>query len=366
MTTRDQIETLLQQAVSVEPSTSGLLWLDQRVAAVAARPVELRRARARGFRFFLRPLALAAALLLVAGAVAAGLGLLDRTIEASGSPGWKVAWDRAERLDLRTTDAGVTITLERAYADLNRVLVGFTVEGLEAPAPGQGPKVPLEWTADLRDPTGQPLEEWAGSGTGMGSDETHLSAVIMAWEGTVRPVAGPWELTFTSVGYHGGGWVSGECYAGNTDPGCASPRPEQMVEGTWRFTFELPKPVGTVLPTDASATAGQVTLHLSELRITPSAITARIGILVDGGPVAYWDQPQPSMRHGTTPYIVNADRYRLDPEKVGAPDLEFRTSSGADEVAGTWEIVIPELTYGRTGDEEIHVAGPWTLTVTVP
>jgi hypothetical protein len=366
MTTREQIETLLAQAVRVEPSTSGLLWLDQRVAAVAARPVELRRAGPQGLRFFLRPLALAFALLLLAGVVAASLGLLDRIIETSGTPGWRVAWDRAQRLDLRTTDAGVTITIERAYADINQVMVGFTVAGLEAPPAGEGPKVPLEWVADLRDPTGQPLEEWAGSGMGIGEEETHLSAVIMAWEGTVRPVAGTWHLTFTSVGYHGGGWVSGECYAGNTDPGCASPRPERMVAGTWRFAFELPKPVGTVLSTDAAATVGQVTLHLSELRIAPSRVTARIGIVVDGGPVAYWNQPQPTLRHGGTSLVANADRYLVDPAKVGAPDLEFETSGGSDEVAGTWEIVIPELTYGRTNDEEIHVAGPWTLTVNVP
>jgi hypothetical protein len=366
MTTRDQIETMLSQALTVQPSTSGLLWLDQRVAAVAARPVELRRADARGPRFFLRPLALAFALLLLAGAVAAGLGLLDRAIESSGSPGWRLAWDRAERLNLTAKDAGVTITLERAYADLNQVLVGFTVAGLEPAASSEGPRDPLEWVAALRDPSGRALEQWAGSGTGMGMDETHLSAVIMTWEGNVLPVAGTWELTFTSVGYHGGGMVSGECYAGNTDPGCANPRPNEMVDGTWRFAFDLPKPVGTILATDASATVGQVTLHLSELRIGPSQVTARIGIVVDGSTVAYWNQPQPSMRHGDTSYMVNADRYLLDPQKVGAPDLEFRTSTGADEVAGTWEIVIPELTYGRTGDEEIHVAGRWTLTVTVP
>jgi hypothetical protein len=366
MTTRDQIETRLLRAVAVEPSEDGLRWLDQQVAQIAARPaVEPRRA----FSFpglVLRPVALLAAFVLLTGAVVGGISLLDQLFESSGMPGWHTAWDRAERLGLKQTDSGITITLERAYADLNQALVGFTIEGLDVPASGDGPRAPLEWTAELRDPTGQSSNVWARSGTGMGIDETHLAAIVQTWEGPVAPVAGTWELTFTSVGYGGDGFVPGECDAGNTDPGCINPPANTVVEGTWRFAFELPKPVGSILATDASAMVGDVTLSLTELRISPSRITARVGVLVDGSPVAYWNQPVPSLRHGTTSYAVNADRYMLDPETGQAGDLEFQTTAGSDEVAGTWEMVIPELTYGMTNEETVHVIGPWTLTVTVP
>ena len=69
--------------------------------------------------------------------------LLDRLVEDSGTPGWLAAWERAELLDLEQTDGDVTITLVRAYADRNQVLVGFTVAGLPAartPAPKTGPR----------------------------------------------------------------------------------------------------------------------------------------------------------------------------------------------------------------------------------
>ncbi len=366
MTTRDEIETRLLQAVAFQPSEDGLRWLEQRVAQVVARPVAVPR---RGFvfpRLVLRPVLVLAAFLLLAGAVAGGMGLLDQLFLSSGMPGWQTAWDRAERLSLKQTDAGVTITLERAYADLNQALIGFTVEGLEASAPADGLRAPLNWIAELRDPNGRSSNDWATSATGMGQDETHLSAVVQTWEGPVSPVAGPWELTFTSVGYGSGGFVPGECDAGNTDPECMNPPANAMVEGTWRFAFELPKPVGTVLATDASNTVGQVTLHLTELRVTPSRITAKVGVAVDGRQVAYWNQPLPSLRHGTASYVVNADRSILDPETGQAPDLEFQTTAGADEVSGTWELVIPELTYGMSNEEKIHLVGPWTLTVTVP
>ena len=313
----------------------------------------------------LRPLAIIASFVGLTGAVVGGVGLLDQLFESSGMPGWQIAWDRAEALDLEQTDEGITITLERAYADLNQALVGFTVEGLNAPPSGDGQRISLNWIAELRDPTGRTTEQWATSATGLGQDETNLSAIIQTWEGEVAPVAGTWELTLTSVGYDDG-FVPDECNAGSTDPACVRPAANPMVDGIWRFAFDLPEPMGTVLKVDAAATEEHVTLRLTELRITPSRITAKIGMAVDDDAVAYWNQPHPSMRHGTTPYVVNADRFILDDEPGTAAELELQTTAGADEAAGTWEIVIPSLVYGGTADEAINVTGPWTLSVTVP
>jgi hypothetical protein len=372
MTTRDQIETRLLRAVAFEPSEDGLRWLDQRVAQIAARPVAIPR---RGLfipRLILRPLLLLAALLLLAGAVVAGMGLIERLVEYA--PGWRTGWDRAERLDLKQTDAGITITLERAYADLNQVLVGFTVEGLQAaPLSGDGEPADLQWVAELRDPTGRTDNQWATSALGSPGVETNLSAVVHTWLGAVAPVAGTWELTFTSVGYNSGGLVSGECYVGNTDPACETPPANAMVDGTWRFEFELPKPTGTVVSADASDTEGQATLTLTELRITPTMIAGTIVLRVADSTVAQWG-PGPtnvSVRHGGTSYLINHVS-ALSPEEAleglpGGGDDEFRVLTGSDEAAGTWEIEIPELTYQTNmRDPEVRLTGPWTLTVTVP
>jgi len=369
MTTPDRIESMLLQAVTVEPSTSGLLWLDQRVAAVAARPVELRRAGASGLRLFLRPLALAAALLLLAGAVAAGLGLLDQAIESSGSPGWRVAWDRAERLDLAATDAGVTINLERAYADLNQVLVGFTVAGLEAPLTSHGERADLEWSAELTDPSGRTSQAWANSGAALRSDVTGLSAVVQTWEGAVAPDAGTWVLSFSSVGYNSGGLVPGQCTAGATDPECVSPPPNAMVDGSWRFEFELPKPSGLVFPTAALASTDVATVKLTKLRITATAITARIALAVPGSTVLDWTWLRASIQHGDVSYGFNSISHVTQDPATQGPDgdvSDFLSTAGADEPSGTWQIVIPKLTYRVGLDEEYTISGPWTLTVTVP
>lgn len=383
MTTRDQIETMLSQALTVEPSTRGLLWLDQRVAQVIAGPVALPRRGRSAFRLVLRPLALLAAFILLTGAVAGGLGLLDQLFQSSGMPGWRAAWDRAERLDLAQTDAGITITLERAYADLNQVLVGFTVEGLEAaPLSDHGDAVPLEWTAELRDPAGRLAQEWATSGTGTAITDPNLSAVGNFWEGAVTPVAGTWVLTFTSVGFNAGGFVSGECTVGATDPACVSPPPSAMVDGTWRFEFELPAPAGTVVTPNVSVTQGQATLTLTQLRITPTMITAGIALRVAGGTVADWGPAigwgpwvhSMSIRHDGTEYPGNSSTHvTQDPDAQGPyGDVnEFLTIAGGDVATGTWEFEFSELTYRASiydpiEQEGIHLVGPWTLTVTVP
>jgi hypothetical protein len=367
MTTRNEIETRLRQAFEVSPPEDGLRWLDQRVAQVAAGQTAISRRGVPNLRIFLRPLALVAAFVLLTGAVVAAMGLLERMVEESSIPGWRVAWDRGEILGIQQTDAGLTITLERAYADLNQVLVGFTVEGLgDASISDQGERAAIEWIAELRDPTGRTSDQWATSTLAMGLEETMLSAVVQTWLGTPAPVAGTWELTFTSVGYNSGTWSSGECTVGATDPACVNPPANAMVEGTWRFEFELPEPTGTVLSLDVSDTAGDATLHLTELRVTPSMIRYRIALDVGGNPVAWWGWPNPSVSNGSAAYITNSATHILTGDLTQGSGLEYSTSAGADAATGTWEIVIPELTYGLTNDEVIHVSGPWTLTVTVP
>ena len=377
MTTSNEIETRLLRAVAFEPSADGLRWLDQRVARVASQPVAVPR---RGFfipRFVLRPVLVLAAFLLLAGAVAGGMGLLDQLFQSS-TPGWRTGWDRAERLDLSQTDAGVTITLERAYADRNLALVGFTVAGLDpAPVNEHGEAAPLEWRAELRDPNGRSDQEWATSLGGSLIADANLSAVGNIWEGVVTPVAGTWELTFTSVGYNSGGFVSGECDASNTDPSCVNRPPNAMVDGTWNFTFELPAPVGTVVTPHVSVAEGGATLTLTQLRITPTMITSRIAMRVDGSSVADWSPVNGpgapylgSIRSGDNAYDFNSGSHLTqDPASQGPEgDVnEFMTPAGSDQAAGTWEYRIPAITYRKDlNSPYLTLNGPWTLTVTVP
>ena len=358
MTTREKMETRLLQAVEVTPSADALRRLDERVArAMAASPTAMHR---RGFftrRVLLRPLALVAAFVLLTGAVVGAMSLLERLAEST--PGWRTAYDRAEALGVRQTDAGYTITLDRAYADLNQVMAFFTVEsvaGLEAPESSDGFLINhfVIFDADLRDPAGR----IATSRIAATDIEPGLAAAVESFQyDTPTTRAGTYELTISSIGY------------GADGPVCVSPCVNDEIAGTWRFSFALPEPAGTVVSADASATVGQATLHLTELRVSPTMITARIAMHVDGSPVAYWTfiPSDDDLRHEGASYGLWSGRHILveAPFEVG-PEMEFSTIAGTDDPGGTWEIVIPELDYGMSNEEQIHLAGPWTLTVTVP
>jgi hypothetical protein len=361
MTIHDVTEARLLRALEVTPSDSGLHRLDVRVAEAMARPLPTPFWSLRTRRLLLRPVLILAAFILLTGVVAGGLGLLDQIFESSGMPGWRTAWDRAERMGIQQTDAGITITLERAYADLNQVLAGFTVAGLDtAPLSGHGEPASLEWIVSLRDPAGRTEEQWTTGHLALLSDETGLSAVVQTWEGAVTPAAGTWVMTFTSVGYNSGGFVSGECFVGNTDPACETPPVNAMVDGTWQFEFELPAPVGAVVSPNVSDTVGEATLTLTQLRITPTMISARISLVVGGNPVRWaFIRSDDDLRHdGAT--------YSFWSAAVNATETEFSTNAGSDEAGGTWEIQIPELEYQTTDEPLITLTGPWTLTVTVP
>ncbi|MGI8703962.1 MAG: DUF4179 domain-containing protein [Candidatus Limnocylindrales bacterium] len=372
MTRHEDIEERLIGALAVVPSEDGLRWLDQRVAGLVAQPAATRPRWVPGRRGLLRPLALVAAFAVATGTVVGAMGLLDRTVEDSSLPGWRTAWDRAEVLDLQQTDNGLTVTLERAYADLNQVLVGFTVEGLEAPTSTVGERGPaIDWVAELRDPTGRTADQWAPSSLSMGADETNLSAVIQTWQGAPAPVAGTWELTVTSIGYSAM-TNAGSCGAGDeTGDACASAGISGPIEGNWSFEFDLPKPSGTVVASEATATKGEATITLSQLRISPTMVSGRIGLRLADETVAYWGLLDAEVRHDGATYPINMATH-IDPEDPhdgpNGDENEFGTIGGSDEAAGEWVVHIPQLSYGTDDPAQtpVELSGPWTLTVTVP
>ena len=189
MSTNETIEARLQRALEVDPSEDALAWLDRRVSQVIARPVAHNAAR-RGRRLplLLRPLPLLAAFLLLTGADAGTLGLLERIATESGG-GYRVAWERAEVLGISHTDAGFTVMLERAYADINQVVVSLNVQGPRTGEEGSS----VDLGISLIDAAGEHREQ-----VGTAAGNTDLAAVVRAWD-TPSTEAGS-----TS-------WMSGPC-----------------------------------------------------------------------------------------------------------------------------------------------------------
>ena len=341
MTGNDDIEMRLIRAMAITPPPPVMGRLDERVAATLA--ASTHRSAPSGNRRLMRPMLLAAALAMAAGAVGAAVTLIDRLAEAS--PGWTIAWERAEVLDIRQTEGGVTLTLERAYVDLNQVMVGVSIDGLDAlPAASDGSRSDhlLSWVTEIRGPGGWRFQPEDSSNAARVVEGEH-SAFIFTF-GSPPSVPGPWEFSVSSVGYGAG----------------------SMTEGTWDFAFELPAPDGTLVTAAASDTVGDARLTLTELRISPSMLSARLRLDVGGTSVAGWSantgQEGEVFRHGEATFqIIEETIHAATPD-----ENRYLTASGIEEAGGTWEIVIPELWYTTADGEDVNVTGPWTLTVDVP
>jgi hypothetical protein len=307
--------------------------------------------------------AVLAAFVLLTGAVAGTLTLLERMARDS-SAGVRAAWDRAQVLGISREDAGVTLTLERAYADLNQVVLFLEVEGLLA---GDGGAEPggVDAIAQLRDPSGRLAEEWAWGRGGTGDAEPDLAASIMSWDGQVTAAAGTWELTVTTVGY--GGMMDGSCTAGELADGTCSGTDGVRVAGLWRFAFQLPAPAGTLVQAGVSDAQEAATVTLTELRLAPSALSGRLHLELDGTPVTSWTPTIGAIRHDGEAWHPETNPNYAS-RQTGSGGTEFLTSVGVDASAGTWEIEISEILVASstTGDLDTRLQGPWVLRVVVP
>ncbi len=311
--------------------------------------------RARSLRVFLRPLAVVAAFVLLTGAVVGAVGLVERLSQQM--PGWRVAYDRGEVIGASQTDAGYTITLERAYGDINQVVAFFSIEragGLEAPRSSDGFLInhfSLN-AVDVLNPAG-------GHGiarTGIADLEPNLAAAAEAFQFEAPLVAGTYQLSISEIGFGGSG------------PACVSPCMDDEITGTWQFAFDIPAPAGATVAVDAVDTVGPGTLHLTELQVSPTMIRARISLEIDGTLVSAWAGPlSGTLRHAGAEHVVDSGvpQYVGDPPD-GTGQTLFFTTSGSDELSGTWEIHMSDVSYQLADEDLITLTGPWTLTVTVP
>ncbi len=253
---------LLSQSVSasisprVEFAMELQARLDRQLASQAAR-----RRNAGPARFFVRPrwlparaAVLAAVLiilaLLVGVAYAVAPLLMDiwqhnamTNVEREGL---------AQELNLSQTVNGVTVTLERAYADANRIVIGYTCS-----SPGQpsGDVCDVGSVANLTDSAGRSYRPLSGL-MGRGGAE-QLAAHVLNFDGADLP-PGTSSATFHLAVI--------QITAGKDGTGDA--------EGAWVFDFTLPVVPGRIAEVGQEATASEVTVRLDRVVVTPSEVRA--------------------------------------------------------------------------------------------
>lgn len=202
------VEDVLQAAYTFDLARDTRRSIDRRVEAAVASDRHFRPAGVRRRLLQLTPRmlgGLALATLLLATTAVAGGTLLSRLTD--GAPLLENVWDRSTDVDKSVTDAGYTVTLEKAAVDRDRVWVALVVTSDAGAAD--------IWDMRVTDANGVVLTGGTGAGTGdVGGQSATLSGFKVP-DG-VTP-AGPFVLEVTALEVNG-----------------------VKAPGAWTFTFDAP------------------------------------------------------------------------------------------------------------------------------
>lgn len=344
------LEDELRLALGWEPSVGAAAHMDLVVAAaVAHAPPTLGGVT----RWGLPKLALAGFVTLLLLGAASALTLLQRAADLQ--PGWRVAYERAQHLNLSQTVGDYTVTLERGYVDPNQLVLAFQVDGPDRTFYA----VPR---GEVVDSEGRSYLEIAGGD--IGAELENSAATISSYQ--VPPGVGATvDLTATIPEL-----------VPVTEEHVAAPL------GPWVFHFSLTVHPATVVEPDLTVAAAGVPVTLRQVQITETADRILLDLNLSAIRDKQWTRWQMigtlQQAHGLSQELTWAP---LPPEWIGQPkaqimdlitrsefgDVQVRqTFAGTDTPSGRWTLTITRLS-GADGTGEVRfVDGPWVFQFVVP
>ncbi len=317
MNTHATFEQRLEQALELDPEASTLQALDERIARAIARVPDARAASRWSLRRASRPVLALVLLVILAGGAVAGSGFLSRVAESV--PAFASAWERATPIGQSETVDGRTVTVVRAYADANLILVGMS----------------------LRDRSGEAAE--------LGGFEVRVDGV-----GEAQGMGGPG---------HSSSFESARVLTFVTPLGVGDVVPITLVtrDPPATFRFEVPNSGGTTVEPDLRGDAAGVTATLERLTIAPTGVSGRVALAGEAIEMGDSWHPLGGIRSGGfDARMAMSQSYTAD-----HPFVEFRTVEGSDVPSGTWTVTIDEI-IGNEDGEQIRLAGPWVFEVPIP
>jgi hypothetical protein len=225
----------------------------------AAPPLIVRRNIYPGWRWTRTALVAALAIFALVGATYVALPLLqqlwvsDRGLAHVANAGLVRDVDAAQTID------GVTVHLQRAYADANRVVVGYTVEFPKSVRSNDSGATPMVGEVTLTDADGR---QYRGV-TSMFAGTSALGAQSLSFEGPGIASA-PRDTTYTlSIAKVFSGTTPGATPTGSFYPDAHS--------GPWVFNFTLATVPARVVTPSVAFTSGDLSLAFTRIVVAPSA-----------------------------------------------------------------------------------------------
>lgn len=236
--------------------------------------------------------------------------------------------DLIQQVNRSQTSGEVTVTVHQAYADRNRLLVGYTVGGLTTDG-SHPPDVELR-TADgrqvrAREWTSDPTGMWFSSVVVFDTPVLTTTTTVLALRLTVSPQAD----------------AQGIVAAPSID-----------------VDFQLPVVGGQTIPVDQTQTGADLKIRLAEVVMTPTEARMRLCFSQQNDIPTLWEPtgtltlPDGQMRTPTSTRIAS--------DQPDACVEQFYP--GASLVAGQWTLAITEL---RSGADGAQRQGRWVFHFTV-
>lgn len=354
----EALERDLQTALRWEPSAAAVHRMDIRVALLKVAAARAVPREVAGWRWPRRRLlVLAIAGLLLMGAASA-LTLLQKAVDLD--PRWRAAYEQAERLNLSQTIGDYTVTLERAYADPNELVLAISLKG-----PSDS-FVALP-QARVTDASGRQYLEVVTAGSG--DSASGGSGSIHAFQ--VPPdVATPLDLTVAIEPLK-----SEPLYDLSSPPSwfSAPPREEPGLVGPWLFHISVPLHIAATVTPAQTVEASGIEITLTSVRITGTSIRVRLDTglsAVRNEEFSKWSL-EGTIRHGTRGVAQALDWIPISPDWTGQPIgpevlsmlesgedgsvMMRQTLAGSDAPSGSWTLTIMRL----IGSSSCVSGSPW-------
>ncbi|MBN2239112.1 MAG: DUF4179 domain-containing protein [Dehalococcoidales bacterium] len=264
----------------------------------------------------------------------------------------------AQELDIeQTIGDNITVRLERAYADGNQVIVGYTVSGPEERYFTRGGKLITD--------TGETLPEMFGMGFVPGSDR-----VMSEWRPSDRLAYLAGYDACSIKGAPSSLNLTLEIQVG--DP----PQPDKPLPtfDSCTFNFSVPFTPATGIEVRQTADTANTTIILERIEIAPSGVNAFLQIREDANPLISVKLPD-----GNSVNESSGQRFRDDPVAYRAFFMGDFTGQHGEWTLEISALMLPpepedviekiEIEGGKgwfVRARENRLAGPWTFTFNVP
>lgn len=369
-----QITQILQEIAEQEVSDSLDLWSEiqarmqtQRRASQWARWMPATRLGRAGL--------ILAALLLFGGVAYALHPVISQVFRLF--PGWQHVEEAhlAQEVSLSQTLDGVTVTLERVYADANEIVIGYTIQG------PNGQRYDT-YHLTLTDAAGTAFPRTVGAGVTGQSDILKVSlppgegAYVLAFDAaamTGAPEALDLRLVMELeelVLPHDAPGPSPTLAGSPAEPPESmvvelQPMPVGAIVGPFTFDFSVPFIPGRVAEVNQVVEAAGVAVCLERVVLTPSETRAYLRFDSPGGaetrwtPIVMLKAPGDKKSQDYVAYSVNADP-PVYPYGFLAPLYDRR---------GEWTLTVTELVgtdLTQQPSEDIRLTGPWVFRFRVP